>query len=452
MRSFLSYVLPAVMLITSYSAQAQQTLTFREPVPGPAADYITAVLEEAYADLGIALAYQPLPRLRAEQLAESGEIAGELGRLHGLDERFTSLNRVPFKLYEFSIVLVAKQAQCGLCTLKAVDNIAYMTGMRAAEEVLNDYGFSRTVFRQNNIEQIAKLLNADRIEAALVADFQLRSLNLSAPEDYVIYTVRSQFAYHYLHDKYQHLIEPLYQRLTSMQASGRLAQLRQRYQMQLPEQLKPIPMPTKLVAAAALMPGLTDTDGESPLWQTLRRAFANAITEFDILVSNWPRAINALQEDKAQMLAGVREHQFDTQLLYSEQPIAMDDSLYLFTANETIKQAIINGTEQLTICFSGSPEQRRFLPDNLSFYRANTSLDCFALLDLDRVEGVIDYKSNLPDWTASPYHRELLRKPVPLYVAFKNTELGARLKSHLDSALKAQLTPSFISENSNAVR
>lgn len=452
MRSFLSWVLSATLLIISCSVQAQQTLTFRKPAPGPAADYITAVLEEAYADLGIKLNYQPLPRLRAEQLAENGEIAGELGRLPGLDKQLTSLNQVPFKLYEFSMVLVAKHDECGICTLKSIDNVAYISGMRAAETILQEHNFERTVFRQNDIEQIAKLLNANRIEAALIADFQLRSLQLATPEDYVIYKVHSETAYHYLHDSYQHLVEPLYQRLRFMQASGRLAELRQQHRLQLPEQLQPIPMPVKLVAAAALMPGLVEADGSGVLWQSLRGAFANAVNDFDILVSNWPRAVNALYEDKADMLAGVRKPQFSDKFLYSQHPIAMDDSLYLFTANETVKNAIVDGDKQLTVCFSGNAEQRNFLPETLSFYRANTSLDCFALLDLNRVEGVIDYKYNLPDWTASPYQRHLLREPVPLYVAFNRTELGARLKSHLDRVLEAKLAPSLISKNSDTIR
>ena len=448
----LSLTLFIILLSAAMPVQGQQALTFREPTPGPTVSYVTAVLEEAYADLGITLNYQQLPRLRAEQLAENGEIAGELGRLSGLDKQLKNLNRVPFELYRFSIVLVAKRSECGLCTLKAVDNIAYVSGMRAAHTVLEEAAFSRPIFQQTEIQQIAKLLNAERIDAALVADFQLRNLKLANPEQFIVYHLQEEIGYHYLHDDYKHLIEPLYQRLSLMRASGRLAQLQKRYQLKLPEQLQPIPMPTRILATSAMQPELTEANGEGKLWQLIRNAYSDALDQVETSVSNWPRALNSLLERKAQLLVGVQKNQFGENLLYSKQPLAMDDALYLFTRDENTKKTLLAGRGSLTVCYSGAEEQRSLLPENISFYRANTSLDCFALLDLNRIEGVIDYKHNLPDWSTTPYRRERLRDPVPLHVAFNNDELGKMLKAHLDRALESQLSPSFISENSDTIR
>lgn len=453
MRQRLSFIFFALLLsVWLTPASAQQTLTFREPVAGPTADYVTAVLEEAYADLGISLNYQPIPRLRAEQLAQNGEIAGELGRLAGLEEQLENLHRVPFKLYEFSIVLIARKSACGLCTLKSVNNLAYIGGMRAAETVLEKSEFKQTTFRQSDIEQVSKLLNAERIDAALIADFQLRNLQLTQPNKFIVYQVQSEAGFHYLHQQYKHLVEPLYQRLSLMQASGRLAQLRQQFKLAVPEQLKPVPMPTTLTAAAAVRPSLTGANGEGRLWQLIGNIFGDAVEQLNTLASNWPRAVNALQEGQAHMLVGVYKNQFSSDLLYSEQPIAMDDALYLFAHDRDKKQAILAGNGSHTICYSGSANLHELLPESLSFYRANTSLDCFALLDLKRIEGVIDYKYNLPDWVTTPYRRSRLREPMPLYAAFKNDELGMQLKAHLDRALKSNLTPRFISENSDAVR
>ena len=272
-------------LLSVFSAGAQLSLTFREPTPGQMVNYVTAVLEEAYADLGVELNYQPLPRLRAEQLAESGEIAGELGRLANLEEQLPSLNRVPFRLYEFSIVLVGKRSECGLCTIKAIDNVAHVSGMRAAEKVLEDANFDRPVFQQTKFEQVAKLLNSGRIDAALIADFQLRNLTLENPGDYVIYRLRDEAGYHYLHDNYKHLIEPLYQRLSAMKASGRLAELKKQYQSALPDQLRPIDMPTQFVAASSIQPGRTNADGSGSLWELLSQLLANAVDELETSAS-----------------------------------------------------------------------------------------------------------------------------------------------------------------------
>jgi len=439
-------------LLSVFSAGAQQSLTFREPTPGPMVNYVTAVLEEAYADLGVELNYQPLPRLRAEQLAESGEIAGELGRLANLEEQLPSLNRVPFRLYEFSIVLVAKRSECGLCTIKAIDSVAHVSGMRAAEKVLEDADFDRPVFQQTKFEQVAKLLNSGRIDAALIADFQLRNLTLENPGDYVIYRLRDDAGYHYLHDSYKHLIEPLYQRLSAMKASGRLAELKKQYQLELPDQLRPIDMPTQFVAASSIQPGLTNADGSGSLWELISQLLANAVDELETSASNWPRARNLLLEQRAHLLVGVQKHQFEADFIYSELPIAMDDALYLFTTDDTVEQELLSGNQDHTVCYSGSDVQRTFLPKHVSYYKANAPLDCFAMLDLNRVDGVIDYKHNLPDWTEKPYRRERLRDPVPLYLAFNNNEIGQLLKAHLDRALKSQLPPGLVGENRNTVR
>lgn len=452
MRSlFLLFTLASVLTGSSV-AHAQQTLTFREPTPGPTVNYITAVLEEAYADMGISLTYMPLPRLRGEQLAQSGQIAGELGRQAGIETTLDNLIRVPFKLYEFSIVLVARHETCGLCTLKEVNNIAYVGGMRAAEAALQEANYSGTTFQQNNIHQIARLLKAKRIDAALVADFQLRNLDLDNPQAYVVYTVRKENGYHYLHQSYQHLVEPLHQRLALMQASGRLAQLQRQHLKRLPSQLQPITMPTELLATAAVQPSLTEANGNGKLWQLIRNAYSNAVDRVDVMASNWPRAINAVLEGSAQLLVGVREGQFKQDLLYTEQPIAMDEPVYVFAANEAKLAQLIAGNSTTTVCYSDGNEQRQLLPETLAFYHANTSLDCFALLDLNRVDGVIDYQHNLPDWMAKPYRRERLRNPTPLYAAFAPSPLGSRLKAHLDRSLKSQLTPRLVRKDGDTVR
>ena len=61
--------------------QTTQTLVFRAPQDGPLPELVQSILEEAYAELNIKLRYESFPRLRGEQLASEGIIAGELGRI-----------------------------------------------------------------------------------------------------------------------------------------------------------------------------------------------------------------------------------------------------------------------------------------------------------------------------------------------------------------------------------
>ncbi|RUO73643.1 ABC transporter substrate-binding protein [Idiomarina seosinensis] len=421
-----------LLLIHTHNALAQQKLTFREPEPGPMVDFLTQVLEEAYHDLGVELEYRPLPRLRAEQLAAKGKIAGELGRLDGLEQQIPSLNRVPFKLYEFSVVLVANTKKCGLCTLPTIESLAHVSGMRAPEQVIEENNFTNPVFKQTQFDQVAKLLNSGRIDGALLGDFQLRNLQLQNTQDFVVYSMRSEAGYHYLHDKFKHLVEPLYGKLNAMRGSGRLAQLRQQHNLTLPEALKPTELPDQLMAVSALHPGLTNADGSGELWDKLNRAFANANIDINISASNWPRAHTLMRNERAQLMVGVRKEQFSEEFLYSETAIGTDDALYLFTTNEASGKGLPITSDDFTVCISEGDYQKELLPNNVTYYRANTPLDCFAMLDLGRVNGVIDYQDNLPDWTDKPYQQQRLSEPVPLYVAFNKTQLGHLLKLHFE--------------------
>ena len=72
------------------------------------------------------------------------------------------------------------------------------------------------------------------------------------------------------------------------------------------------------------------------------------------------------------------------------------------------------------------------------FYRASNSLDCFALLDMERVSAVIDYKDNLPDWTEKPYKKQKLSGPQPLFMAFLDNNRGRALRQLFDNTLFEQ--------------
>ena len=87
-------VVSVALLATLFSglSMAQEKLTFRAPDESAFTNYVTAVLEEAYRELGIQLNYIDLPRVRGEQLAAEGTIAGELAE-HSLESKRHELRR-----------------------------------------------------------------------------------------------------------------------------------------------------------------------------------------------------------------------------------------------------------------------------------------------------------------------------------------------------------------------
>jgi len=415
--------------------QTTQTLVFRAPQDGPLPELVQSILEEAYAELNIKLRYESLPRLRGEQLASEGIIAGELGRIPGLSEQLTNLIRVDFPIYEFSLLLIADPSQCGVCTPDKLSNLAYLSGLRAGDEVVDSYQLDIPIAKPIKLEQVIKLMDAGRVEAALMADFQYRGSALHDRDDLIVYEIKRYQGYHYLHKKHADLIPDLLSTLKLMQATGRITALRETYQSKIARPITPVRIPNPLIGASALMPRQTEMDGEGSLWQRFIELTADWAEQVETETSNWPRAKQLVDSGKAQVLVGIREEQIDQRFIKTEHAFARSAPVYLFSKT----QAAIDDTldhKNVSLCVAGGDYQHSLLPSNANIYTANTSLDCFALLDMGRVAGVVDYAANLPDWMETPYERYALSDEVPLYLAFKDNAQGQLLRSLFDKAIK----------------
>ncbi|WP_083404976.1 hypothetical protein [Idiomarina sp. MD25a] len=416
--------------------QTTQTLVFRAPQDGPLPELVQSILEEAYAELNVELRYEPLPRLRGEQLASEGIIAGELGRIPGLSEQLTNLVRVDFPIYEFSLLLVADPKQCGICTPDTLSNLAYLSGLRSADQVVESYQLDIPIVKPVKLEQVIKLMDAGRVEATLMADFQYRGSALHDRDDLIVYEIQRYQGYHYLHKKYAGLIPDLVQALELMQATGRITALRETYQSKISRPILPIRIPDPLIGASSLVPGQTEVDGEGAIWQRFKQLTADWPQQIETDASNWPRAKQLVDSGKAQVLVGIREEQLDQRFIKTEHALARSEPVYLFTKTQAAIDKTFKQQQQVSLCVAGGHYQQTLLPANASIYNANTSLDCFALLDMGRVEGVVDYAANLPDWTETPYERYALSDEVPLYLAFKDNAQGQLLRSLLDNEIK----------------
>tara|TARA_B100000700_G_scaffold48742_1_gene51453 strand:+ start:436 stop:1818 length:1383 start_codon:yes stop_codon:yes gene_type:complete len=417
--------------------QATQTLVFRAPQQGPLPELVQSILEEAYAELNVELRYEPLPRLRGEQLASEGIIAGELGRIPGLAEQLTNLIRIEFPIYEFSLLLVADPKQCGDCTPDTLENLAYLSGLRAADQIVESYQLDIPIVKPVNLEQVIKLMDAGRVEATLMADFQYRGSALHDRDDLIVYEIKRYQGYHYLHKKHADLIPDLLNALELMKATGRITALRETYQSKINRPITPVRIPNPLIGASSLVPGQTEMDGEGVLWQKFKALTADWGAKVETETSNWPRAKQLVDSGKAQVLVGIREEQLDKRFIKTQHALARSNPVYLFTKSESALNNTFNQQQQVSLCVAGGHYQQTLIPANANIYNANTSLDCFALLDMGRVDGVVDYAANLPDWTEIPYKRRALSNEVPLYLAFKDNAQGNLLRSLFDNSIKS---------------
>jgi ABC-type amino acid transport substrate-binding protein len=417
-------VVSVALLATLFSglSMAQEKLTFRAPDESAFTNYVTAVLEEAYRELGIQLNYIDLPRVRGEQLAAEGTIAGELGRTTALENKRHELRRVPFPLFRFDILAVTDRRRCGYCRPGNYDSLAYVNGMDSITTVVQQLSKPPSVVTPTDLEQVVKLVEAGRVDAAFMADFQYQGSVLSKNPNFITHRLSIEQGFHYLNEEHARLIPQLTYQLQKLKESGRIEELQKAYGVHTMPPAQPLDPSKPVVVLGPVQKGLTNADGTGKLWAFAKRVFPE-VAELHPVVTSWQRAKQMIQEARADALLGVRASQRIPNTILSKYHVGYDDSLYLFSLEEQ---------NEGPICLSGP----RFIEDLVDtqrpFYRADSSLDCFALLDMGRVNAVVDYRSNLPDWTEKPYKQQLIAEPSPLFVAFPATPRGRSLKRAFD--------------------
>lgn len=403
---------------------AQEKLTFREPDESAFTQYITATLEEAYHELGIQLEYVELPRVRGEQLATEGTIAGELGRTSSLERKRRELRRVPFPLFSFDVIAVTDRRRCGFCRPAAYDSVAYVNGMDAITSVVTGLSKEPSVVTPTDLEQVVKLIEAGRVDAAFMADFQYQGSPLSKNPNFITHSLSFEKGFHYLNEKHARLIPQLTYQLQKLKENGRIEALKKAYGVQTEKPIQPLDTSKPVVVLGPIQKGLTSADGTGTLWSFAKQVFPPLASNLHPVVTSWQRAKQMLQEARADALLGVRTNQSIPNTILSKYHLGYDDSLYLFMSEEE---------NEGPICISGPQFLEKLLDTQRPFYRADSSLDCFALLDMGRVNAVVDYRDNLPDWTEKPYKQQLVSEPTPLFVAFPNTQRGRSLKQAFDT-------------------
>lgn len=430
LRSCTFLLLLSFIPLTSQAA-SEQTLRFRAPENSAFTQYVTAVLEEAYLNLGIQLEYVDLPRARGEQLAAEGTIAGELGRTAQLEQKRRDLRRIPFPLFQFDVLAVADRRRCGYCPLTAIESLAYVDGMDSITQKIDTLPGKPSVVTPIHFEQVAKLLESGRIQTAFMTSIQYEGSQLSDNPHFITHTISNEVGYHYLYREYAPLIPKLTYQLQRMQKQGRIKALRQQYGVAMKTPVAPIEPPEQLTVVGVMHPGLLHADGTGTLWEVAKTTFPRFTGQLNTVISSWQRSIQLVQNGRADALMGLRPDQKSDHMILSNYHVAYDDSIFLFSANEP---------NEGPICISGPQFMQDLVDTERPFYRASDSLDCFALLDLGRVSAVVDYKDNLPDWTETPYKKEQLSVPQPLFVGFADTPKGRALRRLFDNTMADHVT------------
>lgn len=440
-------LIPLLMLVWAPS-MATTTLSFRAPDAGPIPTYVKALLQEAYAELDIELVYLDMPRARSIVEANAGRIAGELGRLPGLEQDYPNLIRLDFPLFRYQLVIIADRRQCGLCELTDLENIAYVNGMYAVEQLLTQHQYKRPIVQALDLDQLQLMYQSQRVKAIILNDFEAQQLGLLDDPHNVAVPILSEVGYHYLHKQHADLVPKLSAVLERLHSEGRVTAIMRESGARSSVPIKfsePVEF-GRITATAGHWRSYTNLDGSGAYWELLRRIFGPVSSQLDLHANTYQRAILGLEEQRFDILIGTYAGHQPSNAMISRLHFDYDRPLYLFAHTEQAIEDILRGEFEPLICYVAGYGYDRFLPPGLNYYYTSNTLDCFAMLDLNRLGAVVAYRENAPDWMSSPYQSHQIHNSLPIHVAFQDTPRGRDLRDWFDMRLSELVRSGEIAE------
>ncbi len=439
---------PATFSPVADATEQPQELVFRMPDPSPITDYAVTVITEVYKELGIKVRFVEMPRDRSLTEANKGHISGELGRLPNIGDEFTNLVRVDFPLFDSRVLLVADRRDCGLCNFEAIESYAYIGGTQSVENVIARQTVEKPSIKVVNFEQLQMLYENDRVQAVIVNDFeaqQLRSIN--SPYTITVPYTRNT-GYHFLYKDYAYLVPQVEAILARMAANDRLREIARATGAEM--LAAPMVSNTSEFGAISITAGLRENyielDGSGYYWELMRRVFTSASNKVELFANGPTRAYLGYVDERFDIFVGDYTVATQDHSITSRNHIDFDEGLFLFARDEETLTQLQAGEHPRPICHIRSFSYSYLFPESTTFYAADDQLDCFAMLDMGRVAGVIDYGNQAPEWGEYPYKVAQLRDPLPLHVKFRNDARGHGLRDWFDSELRRLVESGEIAE------
>ncbi|WP_411361068.1 hypothetical protein [Pseudidiomarina sp. YC-516-91] len=409
-------------------------LVFRTAEPSPVANFVVQLFTEVYAELGITLRFEDMPRNRSLTEANKGRIAGELGRVPMLAEEYENLMRVEFPLYDSEVMLVADRRNCGICSFESIESFGYIAGTRSVEALLEQLPLNKPNLQVASFAQLELMYDNDRVDALVLNDLEAELLDANN-NPYTVFVPYARFTgYHYLHKKYAHLIPLVEAQLSKMLTSGRILELIEANDARLltSQGFNTEPSLGEIRIASGVRPNYAQGDVNQAYLQLIRDIFAPVATELDVELNSFGRAYRGLDDNRFDALIGAQAKQLPNNAILSRNHIDFDSPLYVYTNDQDSMRKVLEGTLLQPVCQVVGYQDEQLLPNTLNYYVADSLLDCFAMLDMGRMGAVISYETSVPEWSEAPYVAHKLRDALPLHVAFPKTPHGYRLRDWFD--------------------
>lgn len=218
-----------LMLFSSMLHASTDKITFNRPADTPQSRYIVELMTLAYKELGINLELIEFNQDSALVAANEGLLDGQLGKISGLKQMYPNLHRIPVPLFEFKLKLISFSNNQ---VLNDIPTLVIHSTYPAASQYLKTTPYKGQLYKVKSVSTLLNLLMQKQVAAALVIDFYLDPyLQKLQTAGVKMTTVNSQFVYHYIHKKHQHLLPELTATLEQFKVSGKMQTLRSKHNL-----------------------------------------------------------------------------------------------------------------------------------------------------------------------------------------------------------------------------
>ncbi len=391
--------------------------------------YVKELLTKAYVSIGYKIDWINIAGSQELELASKGRLAGAFARHPIIEEKFPTLVKVPYKLFDFKLLKVSDRRRCGYCLDEDINSIIFTKGAKVSEKYVQSL---RSTIDKLPLQSTTKKLNGmifkRRADSVLIMDFQLDE-KIAKNHHMIVETILHEYDYHYLSPRYKHLQQPLADAFEKLEQNGTVAQLQQKYKIKSSKEFKSIPEKINFISGNWLE--YTNADGTGVYWNIIDSLFDD---DFSVTksTSTWARAIRAFETNQADVLVGAYRKNKIKNAIFSSFHIDYEYPLFAFARNEDVLTRFKARDESLSACLSSGSSFFKyvdFLPrENII---ESSLMQCDALIKSNKVDIVVEYDYNLNQHTQALPRFELVEHS-PLFLVFHDTLEGHFLKSYFD--------------------
>ncbi|MFC7002591.1 hypothetical protein ACFQMB_14765 [Pseudobowmanella zhangzhouensis] len=395
------------------------------------AQFVQAMLTEAYSELGITLNFQSAPIGRSFVEANAGRIDGLRARVEQSGQQFPNLLKVDVPLLEIDVMIVADRRDCGLCELSSLNSLATVQGMLAADKFLLQQSKKFQRVDVANTDQAMAMLDADRIDGVLVTEAMLENVSLLRNPHYIVYPVATISAYHWLNKKHADLLPKIQRQLETMDSVGRIAELAG--QFGIDRQKQPLADSITQQVSAVSSAWLEYSDSESATyWRLMRHAFG----KLKIEITNWKRAKKQFFAYQFDVLVGAYASEVKPGTILSASHIDYEEPVLAIGKNTALLKSQIAGDISARACQMLGYDFQPWLPATIEMYEVTDLDDCYRMLSSDRVDMIIDYRYGMDDRQDTPLQAIEVRERLPIFLIFHDDPRGRYLRRQFDNSFR----------------